>query len=64
MAELDRKKELAGGQDIKRLHRARRNGAWLSAVPHCLNGTELSRDEFQDNLRHRYGLMSQDIPTT
>ena len=64
MADLARQKGITGGQDINRLHRARRNGAWLSAVPHRLNGTELSRDEFQDNLRHRYGMMSQDIPTT
>ena len=41
-----------------------RNGAWLSAAPHCLNGTELSREEFRDNLRLRYELMPQDIPTT
>ena len=41
-----------------------RNGAWLSAVPHRLNGTELSREEFRDNLRLRYGLMPQDIPAT
>ena len=41
-----------------------RNGAWLSAVPHRLNGTELSREEFRDNLRLRYGLMLQDIPAT
>ena len=40
------------------------NGVWLSSVPHRLNGTELSREEFRDNLRLRYGLMPQDIPTT
>ena len=37
---------------------------WLSAVPHCLNGTELSREECRDNLRLRYRLMPQDIPAT
>ena len=39
-----------------------RNGAWLSAVPNRLNDTELSQEEFQDNLRLRYGLMPQGIP--
>ena len=39
-----------------------RNGAWLSNVTHHFNGTELSREEFRDNLRLRYGLMPQDIP--
>ena len=58
------RKDLAGGQESNRLHRATRNGAWLSAVPHRLNGTELSREEFPDNFRLRYGLMPQDIPAT
>ena len=43
---------------------ATKNGAWISAVPHCLNGTELSWEEFRDNLRLRYGLMPQDIPAS
>ena len=38
LGELARRKELAGGQEINRLHRATRNGAWLSDVPHRLNG--------------------------
>ena len=58
------RKELVGGQERNRLHSATRNGAWLSSVPHCLNVTELSWEEFWDNLRLRYGLMSQDIPAT
>ena len=41
-----------------------RNEAWLSAVPYCLNSTELSWEKFRDNLRLRYGLMPQDIPAT
>ena len=62
--EVYRLQEIAGGQERKCIHRATRNGAWLSTVPHRLNGTELSREEFQDNLRLRYGLMPQDIPLT
>ena len=61
---LARQKDLAGGQERNRLHRETRNGAWLSAAPHRLNGTELSWEEFRDNLRLRYGLMPQNIPTT
>ena len=34
------------------------------AVPHRLNGMELSREEFRDNLCLRYELMPQDIPAT
>ena len=51
-------------QGKNRLHRATRNGAWLSAVPHRLNGTELSWEESRDNLRLRYGRMPQDIHGT
>ena len=56
--------EQAGHQEKNRLHRATRNGACLSDVPHRLNGTEFSWEEFRDNLRLRYGLMLQDIPAT
>ena len=64
LGEIDMRKEMAGGQERNRLHRAIRNGSWLSAVPHRLNGTELSREKFRDNLRLGYGLMPQDIPAT
>ena len=64
LGDLTRRKELVGGQEINRLHRATWNGAWLSAVPHRLNVTELSWEEFRDNLCLRYGLMPQDIPAT
>ena len=39
MAEIDRQKELAGGQERNRLHRETRTGAWLGTVPHRLNIT-------------------------
>ena len=61
---MARQKELAGGQEKNRLRRATRNIAWLSAVPHSLNGTELSQEELRDNICLRYGLMPQDIPAT
>ena len=64
LGDMARQKELAGGEERNRLHRATRNGAWLSDVPHCLSGTELSQEEFRDNLCLRYGLMPQDIPVT
>ena len=64
MADLAQQKEIEGGQERKRLYRETRNGEWLSAIPHCLNVIELSREGFQDNICLRYGLMPQDIPTT
>ena len=64
LAEIFKRQEQAGGQEKNRLHRATQNGAWLSAVPHLLNRTELSREELRDNICLRYGLMPQDIPVT
>ena len=65
LGEVARRKALAGGQEMNRLNREMRNGVSLSAaVHHLLNGTELSREEFLDNLCPRYGMMQQDIPAT
>ena len=64
LSDIFKLQEQAGDQDKNRLHMEMRNGAWLSAVTHLLNGTELSREEFRDNLCLRYGLMPQDIPAT
>ena len=64
LAEVFRRQDQAGGQERNHLHRATRNGAWLSAVPQRLNGTELSQEEFLDNICLRYGLMPQDVPAT
>ena len=64
LGEVARWKELVGGQERNRLHRETRNGAWLSAVPHRLNGMELSWEEFWDDICLRYGLMPQYIPST
>ena len=60
---------LFGGEEIDTRKKTasvgqRRDGALLSAVPHRLNGTDLSWEEFWDNLCLRYGLIPQDIPAT
>ena len=60
LSKIFKRKGQAGGQEKNCLHRATRNGACLSAIPHRLNGTELSQDELQDNLCLRYGLMPQE----
>ena len=64
MVEMDRQKELAGGQDRNRLHRALSNGECLSAITHCLNDMDLSQEEFRHNLRLRCGLIPHYIPAT
>ena len=61
MADLDIQKEMARGQERNRPNMSTSNGVWLSAIPHCLNGTELSQEELLDNLRLRYGMMPQEI---
>ena len=64
MAELDRRKELSGGQERNHLHRVTGNGVCISAVPHRLNGTELSQEELRENLCLSYGIMPQNNPAT
>ena len=64
MTKLSILKDISSGQERNLLNRSTRNGAWLSAVPHRLNGTELSWEGFQNNLRLRYRLMPQDILAT
>ena len=64
LSKLLKRQKQAGGQEENHLHRATRNGAWLSVETHRLNGTELSQEEFRDNLCLRYGLMPKDISVT
>ena len=45
IGDLARRNQLAGGQERNYLHKATRNGTWLSAVPHHINGTEFSWEE-------------------
>ena len=42
--------------------RAKETGSWLSAVPTFVNGLSLSKGEFRDGLRLRYGLKIDDLP--
>ncbi len=46
----------------KRLEQMGETGAWLLAIPNRFDGTELSREEFQDKLAIRYGLRSRGLP--
>jgi hypothetical protein len=55
-------KASAGAADARRMQRATETGAWLTAMPSALNGTELSADEFRDNLRLRFGLCPTSLP--
>ena len=45
-----------------RISRERLTGAWLTAEPSTLNGTELSCDEFCDSLRNCLGLVPLNLP--
>ena len=64
-AEESRFKKLkakAAPADARRMQRATDTGAWLTTMPNSLNGTELSADEFKDNLRLRFGLCPTSLP--
>lgn len=46
----------------RRMKSSKETCAWLTTMPHNLNGTVLSMEEFRDNLRLRYGLKPQHLP--
>ncbi|KAL7458901.1 hypothetical protein ACHAXS_000437 [Conticribra weissflogii] len=46
------------------LDATKESGAWLTALPRCLNGTQLSPQEFQDALRLCYGKLPLDLEDT
>jgi hypothetical protein len=47
----------------RRIRRSAETGAWLTALPNLLNGTDLAPDEFRDSLRLRFGLAPKALPT-
>ena len=56
-------KELADEAGLNCLQQEMENGAWLTAIPHHLNGTELSWEEFQENILLRYSIVPLKLPT-
>ncbi len=59
---LNRLKLSSGRKTAKQLERMGKTGAWLLAIPNRFDGTELSREEFQDNLAICYGLRPRGLP--
>ena len=53
---------VAEPKEQRRISRGKLTGAWLTAEPSTLNGTELTCDEFRDSLRIRLGLVPQGLP--
>jgi hypothetical protein len=51
-----------GQREAFRLERACEAGIWLTCIPSRLHGTELSKEEFVDNLRLRYNLEPLAMP--
>jgi hypothetical protein len=57
-----KQREETGPSEKWRLRRSILSGSWLTCTPSWVNGTELSADEFRDNLRLRYNLKPLYIP--
>ena len=55
--------EEVGVKYMRQLQREMRSRAWFTSVPHRLHGTEMSQEEFRNNLHLRNGLMFLKIPT-
>jgi hypothetical protein len=53
----------SGGRKVaKRLERMGKTGAWLSVIPNHFDGTQLSKEEFQNNLTIHSGLRPRGLP--
>ena len=48
--------------DKRRIKRSSSTGAWLTTLPNILNGSDLSADEFRDNVGLRLGLTPKALP--
>ena len=46
----------------RRDERNKQNGCWLTVIPLRVNGTDLSANEFRDNIRLRYNFAPLDMP--
>ena len=62
--EFTRRYNEVGELNQRRLSRMAGNGAFLTVNPSYFNGSELSKEEFQDNLRIRYGKVPLSLPST
>ena len=60
---LTRRKKVSDGAGLNLIRRATENCSWLMAITQRLNVTELSREEFQDNILLWYGIIPLNLPT-
>eukprot|EP00957_Ditylum_brightwellii_P164681 12538525-Ditylum_brightwellii.AAC.1 len=58
---LEAMKEGKTTQAKNKLDRGKETRAWLKVIPNRLNGSELSEEEFRDNLCLRYGMIPLDL---
>ena len=63
-AQLSREKRSKNNRGRLWMEQATVMGAWLMVVSDLLNGTTLSAEEFQDNIRIRFGLLPLDLRQT
>ena len=62
-AVLSIRKDLADGAGLNRLRKTTENGDWLVSIPHRLNGTNFSWEEFQNNILLQYGIVPLNLST-
>ena len=61
-AKLTARQRAATPVEARRMLRSQGTGAWPTAMPDALNGTELLKDEFQDSLRLHFELTPSSLP--
>ena len=63
-AEMRKSLQAAMPGHARLIGRATKTGAWLTTAPSTTNGTELSAEEFRDNLSLRFGMIPSNLPAT
>ena len=50
-------------EEARLTKRSGETGVWLTTIPHTFNGNVLSKEEFRDSLRLRFGLGIDGLPS-
>ena len=61
--ELQQYLSTSSAEEARLAERSGETGVWLTTIPHTFNGNVLSKEEFRDSLRLRFGLEIDNLPS-
>ena len=62
-AEMEKYVSASSAEEARLTKRSGETGVWLTTIPNTLNGNVLSKEEFRDSLRLRFGLGVENLPS-